>query len=410
MHYRRKYILSVIILVTGCGFRLFASDTLSFTTVESKSYNLYLQKDWKRLGNFCEFALGKGYDYYYLRVRAGIAYFEQYQYRKAAVHFEKAALFNASNFDKAYLYYCYLYSERFEQARLLSKSFDVELRSALKIRSNTFTGAGIEGGVKKSNDRLYNDGIYSQLSLTQSAFKDVSLLHAATYYMQDEWRFSVKQYQYFLQLRKAFKHNFLLSVAIHLIADEIVVYDTTVVEHLSPPKPPTKTPITVDKNTFGYVGAFVLTKHTALFDFSIGTTTVFLDTLNQYQLSGAVTWYPFKNNRLLISGNLYAHSNDNFTTTNFAVSPVVNFYITRKISLAVSYFSNANGPNITENNGYFVNNSIDHTLSRYTFSASAPVTKKIYIYGIYTFENKVNTRNAYTYRYDMGVIGLKIVL
>jgi hypothetical protein len=51
-------------LVISFGVRGQQGDTLTSVVVEERSYQLYLDKDWEQLENFCERAIRAGYDYY----------------------------------------------------------------------------------------------------------------------------------------------------------------------------------------------------------------------------------------------------------------------------------------------------------------------------------------------------------
>ena len=64
-----------------------------------------------------EAALRDGIDFYYLRVRLGIACFERKDYHRALRHFEKAlAFYDSEAYVREYLYYASLYSGRTQEA------------------------------------------------------------------------------------------------------------------------------------------------------------------------------------------------------------------------------------------------------------------------------------------------------
>lgn len=81
-------------------------DSLTYSIVDGKSYDLYQKQEWDSLATFGKKALKKNFDSYYLRMRIGIALFEQKKYRLAENHFEKAIAFNDfDNLAKEYFYY-----------------------------------------------------------------------------------------------------------------------------------------------------------------------------------------------------------------------------------------------------------------------------------------------------------------
>lgn len=67
---------------------------LDDTIVEKKTYTYYLSEKWDSLYHYGQIAVDNGYDYYYLRMRLGIAAMNLNQSHRAVVHFKKALVFN----------------------------------------------------------------------------------------------------------------------------------------------------------------------------------------------------------------------------------------------------------------------------------------------------------------------------
>ena len=61
-----------------------AQDSLNSASVEQKSYQLYVDKNWSELIKFGKIAIHNGFDYYYLQLRVGIAYYEKKNYSLSA--------------------------------------------------------------------------------------------------------------------------------------------------------------------------------------------------------------------------------------------------------------------------------------------------------------------------------------
>lgn len=131
------------------GFILFTSitsfsqDSLNFKTVDQQSYQLYIDKDWDKLIEIGKEALKQDIDYYFLRMRIGIAYFEKKNFRKAIKHFRHAA--SASQDDAIvveYLYYSYLNIGDDIQALTVLKKSNTKFANLLldkqKIFKNVF--------------------------------------------------------------------------------------------------------------------------------------------------------------------------------------------------------------------------------------------------------------------------------
>jgi len=74
-----------------------------------QTYQLYNEENWYQLTEVGQEAVKNGLDYFYLRIRMGIAYFHLKNYRKAATHLEKALDFNGA--DASALEYLYFIGE-----------------------------------------------------------------------------------------------------------------------------------------------------------------------------------------------------------------------------------------------------------------------------------------------------------
>jgi tetratricopeptide (TPR) repeat protein len=75
-----------------------------FRKIDSLTYALYEQGAWQELIKTGNAALDQGADYYYLRMRIGLAYFYKEQYRLAAIHFRRALKLNEDDpFSRDYL-------------------------------------------------------------------------------------------------------------------------------------------------------------------------------------------------------------------------------------------------------------------------------------------------------------------
>lgn len=114
-----------------------AQTPLSLPGVDATTYTLWQKKDWKELLSVGKQALNQKIDFYYLRVRMGIAYFEIKNYQMASYHFEKAYSMNSQEqFLKEYLYYSYQYAGRESDARVLLSTFSSSLQEKLGKGSN----------------------------------------------------------------------------------------------------------------------------------------------------------------------------------------------------------------------------------------------------------------------------------
>jgi len=103
---------ALLLLCTGHEGR--SQQPMTLESVDSLTYQLYLRQDWKQLIKKGEEALSAGTDFYYLRMRMGIAGLELFQPTRAARHFRQAM--KQKDGDQ-------------EAALLLAKSLQYQLKS-----------------------------------------------------------------------------------------------------------------------------------------------------------------------------------------------------------------------------------------------------------------------------------------
>ena len=405
MFHCRNYLIPLLVFCCLATSRLHAQDTLNSASVETVSYKYYLDTDWDALSAFCEKAIDAGYDYYYLRIRAGIAFYEMDQYRKAIPHFQKALEFNSGDpLANSYLYGSYLRSAQYEEARQLTGTFDSAM--AVEMKTDRLSQLGflaMDGAYKQSSKPEYfQNGILFQLSLSHYAFRRFSVLHAVNFYKQDEYRNSISQFQYYVRPTIPLKNNFSLSFGIHLVSEKL--------DRHAPPPPPGKPPLPAGPTDylFGAVGSATITKHRSYFDYSFGITAAALDSTRQFQTAVSLQYFPFANNWLSVQANLYAHTENSFSTVNFAFAPGLTAVIRPRLIFTAGYFTNPEG-NISEYNGLLVNNSQDISMSRYTAGLSAGLTDQLFLNAGFCRENKFNPEHAGAYSYNVFLFGIRYV-
>jgi hypothetical protein len=125
-----------------------AQDSLSFRQIDSLSYKAYLESDWKGVRKYTQSGMQAGYDYYYLRMRAGEAELAMHKPVKAINHFRKALEFNEKDpVALELLYSSLLYSGDLAESRMLAASYSPAFRKRLGIPANRLiTSAFVEPG------------------------------------------------------------------------------------------------------------------------------------------------------------------------------------------------------------------------------------------------------------------------
>jgi tetratricopeptide (TPR) repeat protein len=141
----------IILIILGISFFITvnAQERTDFFYFDSLTFKQYEDGRWKELKESGKMALREGYDYYYLRMRIGISYYEQKDYLTAIKHFKKALEFSDNDqIAIEYLYYCYLLSGKYYTARAYTKLFRPSLYKK--------TGLNTAKANRLSVDYLYN--------------------------------------------------------------------------------------------------------------------------------------------------------------------------------------------------------------------------------------------------------------
>lgn len=152
----------LIIIIFFFNLRLVAQE-LTYSKADSLSFDLYNKQEYKQLIDLGKEALSKDIDFFYLRLRLGIAYYYTENYENAVFHLEKAQqMFPSNNTMQEYLFFSYLYSNRIFELNLLYNSLNQPLKEKLKPF------------LKKNNSLALNFGIISSQNFQKNGNIDIN--------------------------------------------------------------------------------------------------------------------------------------------------------------------------------------------------------------------------------------------
>jgi len=431
MHYCRKYCLMVGCLLVLCS-AIRAQDTLTSATVESRSYVFFTQGDWDELISFGNTALSKGFDYYYLRYRLGVACFSEKKYRQAQNHFEKAVAFNSTDEAMEYLYYCYLYIGQYERARWLTKSFSpaaITYTGSDKLKA--FSYATLEAGVAHTDSTVqFSNYYYGQIGAGFYVNRRFSMFASGTYFAQDNFRENTRQFQFYVNGRIPLKHGWTLTVGVQPIVrnsaaktytnDSITFYSRDTIPSKIFPHPRDSiikmshkrdsliTNTQASQRKINFIGAVSLTKSVSNFDISLGSAIGAFDTTTQYEHYLGVSYYPLGNSILAITETGFLHTETNYTSTHTGLLSSIAVSPSEKFSFTISYLANTGG-NLIENDGYLVNGEPDFMVARLSLLANLAISKSVDIYGVYQRQDNIEFHEHWPFQYNLFVIGLKYI-
>jgi tetratricopeptide (TPR) repeat protein len=398
-----------------------AQDTLNSALVNQKTFDLYVQKNWKELDRQGINFLKRGYDYYYLRMRVGIAYYERKNYCLAEKHFAEALHFNSHDeLAMEYLYYCYIFTGRREDARWLSKKFTADLARKVGVKSDAaVSDIFVEGGTKltdssayydkmrKEKSNYYNPSSYFHIGLTHYVQNRFSLFHGITLYSQDNFTGSIKQNQYYIKAAVPLRKNWMGVASFHAINIHVTSSIPNQPPHRPGMPPRQQTSSTTISN---YIAATAAAqKFFGRINVGVGATFTNMYGTNLLIHYGTFSYYIFGNSKVVAGATAYLHTSDSYSSFNYALSPFLYLQPIDKFSAKISYFRNS-GSNIIEDNGYVVNNSPDITNSRTSILLNYYCTKHFTIYALLQKEYKTEKYQLFNYNYNVIVGGVRFWL
>lgn len=164
---------------------------LTFKGVDSTTYFQFNDHQYSELKKTGKEALHQKIDFYYLRMRLGIAYYEDKNFEQALPNFERANGMNpADTTAQEYLYYTYLFSGRTEDANSFVSNLQLSMQEKLHYKKKTIDVVSISGGLsftdnitsrEKSNikgaENIYGGAIYNGRVKYANAFLQHTILN-----------------------------------------------------------------------------------------------------------------------------------------------------------------------------------------------------------------------------------------
>jgi hypothetical protein len=348
-------ILIIIPLLTISLLARAQEETLTFRDVDHHSLELYQQGDWKGLIHYSNEAFSQGIDYYFLRLRTGIAYFETKKYMKAAFHFKKALEFNEGDVVAGeYLYGCFIELNKAREAYEVYEKLPPSSRENLKkslpdLRFAVLEAGLIEGNQMERFDTLDLDGednIYGETDITQDGhyfsgglawgFKNGAGMYGGysqvslnknkiakigdTLSLDDQY--PLRQHQVYLNGNIPLGNGYSLLPAFNWVMDRY----STVMPQLNSDSTEYLFPVeNFSINSFiGYIAA---TKDLNILQVSIFGAISNLNEQQQYQGGFQVLVYPFGNLNFYLTSKLVSHMNDE--ENHFIFDQLVGFRLSR---------------------------------------------------------------------------------
>lgn len=409
-----KRLIITLPLLAFLAFYAIGQNQINLPKVDKETYALWQKGDWKNLIVVGKQALKSNIDFYYLRVRMGIAYYETKNYHTAIYHLEKAYNINQQeSYLKEYLYYSYLYAGRYMEAQIIYSTFDSLLQKKIGYKKKSYVDAvNIQYGLSIIADDSViedfptdytapNDGLQEitkslktfSFGLKHDIYPKFSLNHSYTNIKKesyehlivdgtietfDNYQSSVNQYYLSGNSRVAKSLNLLYGVHIVNIRYPIKV------TYFRQGNLFTKTETANKTDLVGFISVYKDLKY-----FTLGASASFANLNSAIQAQGdlSLTTYPLGNL------NLYTTSTASFQRENyssgthkdeFVFNQLIGFK-TLKFLWIEGHITFGNLTNFVANNGASIFNGIGTIKQRVGGRAIVLINPKINVQLSYTY-------------------------
>lgn len=412
----------------------FAQNTTE--NIEKKTLELFQNKQYKRLIYVGENAIKNNTDYFFLRFRIGVAYFELKNYRMATYHLEKALVFNSDDASELeYLYYAYILSGRNSEANLLASEFPDYLKEKINFKQKYINSIYFEGGPSISNNisknasidindtaNIYGENdlndkmIYVHFGLKHDLLPRLSIYHGISnlaiskrksFKYNDysnaanikgiekdtNFNYTVHQLEYYINADIQLKNGIKLTPAFHFIHVEnnSIEYSYDSITHIG-------TFITSSLNFNNYVASLSLSKEYKKATFSLSTAFSNLNSAKQFQGGVDITYFPFGNLDLYSSTNLtlffQKQTGSNAKESRIIFDQLIGMKLLPKLWTEAS-LTLGNLANYNEKNAFIVYNIADKINLKTGISFIYAMSSKIELSLRYQLLKRENTYISY---------------
>jgi len=398
---RATFTLTIVLF--SIALKLNGQMTGSFRYADSITYNLYTEERWKDLIKEGNRSVRDGYDYYYMRMRIGIAYYEKHNYVMSAIQFRKALAFNEN--DQAaleYLFYSYYLSGRTPLSWALMSSFYPQNRerilkeSNIKKNSMTFESFFSDAGTDKilsDPDSWFSDPeagsqiatkyfINNALYASHIVGKNVSYFHSFTNLVKDNYLHYTDgtkaadlfpqrliQIQYYGSLNIFSPAGWLFSPSLHILTAGYPIITISTSGMNSSAR-------TEKARSNGFNAGMAITKSMGYVAVGAEASFSYLNYMKRLQGTATLIVYPFGNSDIYFGGKISAvqELQNSSSIPGIVKGFTAGFSIARKVWFEFSGLS-GDMNNYTDNNGLYVYNSADILKSKLSCRIIMPFNK-----------------------------------
>ncbi|WP_299525808.1 hypothetical protein [uncultured Lutibacter sp.] len=368
--------------------------TLSFKQVDSTTYALFLKQDWKPIIKMGKQSRTEGIDFYYLKVRMGIAYFKENKMLSAIQFLEEA--YTVDNYDvvvQEYLYWAYRYSGLELESRLFYSKMNKMLKDQINLVQpfvsaldfNVLTTNNLdydemlkEDAVSENNDirfisknyQLFSVGMNHPLSKRVNLYHQLSVMPTTSVQqenvagiLQNE-TYKGNESRYYTDVTVALGNRWYLDTYLNVIFGKYdnLNMDETIITTGNGRRSITSSSSTINYTDLVFGGS--LTKASYFMRNSVNASVSNLNGLNQFQAGYSMALYPLGSTLVVPFGSIQYHSQDPDSNMVFTGGLSIN---TDKFSLT-GFGTVGDLSNFIANNGAIIYNQSATALNEFGLS------------------------------------------
>ncbi|WP_456376374.1 hypothetical protein [Lutibacter sp.] len=368
-----KQIVFIIVLLFGISSSA-QKKQLSFKQVDSTTYAQYLKQDWKSLLDLGKQSRAESIDFYYLKVRMGIAYFKEGKMLSAIQLLEEA--YKVNSFDvvvQEYLYWAYRYSGLILESRLFYSTMDKKLKKKINLdlpfvttlslnilaTNNLDYDQMLEIGTNSENNdirffpknyQLYSLGMSHPLSKKVNLYHQLSVMYTNSLQQENSGgefineTYEGKETRYYADVTVALGNRWYLDTYFNVIFgkyDNLNIDDTTLSARGGP-----GTIFSASSSTITYTDVVFggsITKASYFVKNTLSVSVSNLNGLNQFQAGYSIFLYPLGSTLIVPFGSIQyqiqdpdsnvvftgglSYSTEKFSITGFGTTGKINNFI-----------------------------------------------------------------------------------
>lgn len=378
-----KIILLFVFFISSLG------KSQDFKKVNELTLQFYQEEKWDSLIIVGNSSINSGLDFYYLRLRMGLAHYFKQEYFLAIPHFKKAIEMNeAEDVAVEYLYYCYFLTQQYNQALNTIHKQTIYLQNKVGYNAKNYVPSiGVRRGYKFSNLDLIPLLHEIDFDLNLTLLKKINWKMSFNNINQNNNEWGIHQKQYYTNLTLPFKRNWNISSGFSWM-------DYTYKE-------------TYNNKSISdqmYAIGFDIDKIWKNHHFGIGYGNLFGNSTSQQQIHAKYILYPNGNTNFFVGTELFLSTN-NWSNYYFAFKPTLGIKISSKLYLNGSYLKGG-GQNLLQENVEIINNNYHITSSIFENGFRYKITPKYSLGLFYQHEAKVWSEYS-NYHYNSLFINLK---